>query len=220
VSLTRLVDLIFLVVFVVIAIRLVPAAFRGLRIYATIGSRRLQDATSFAPPEPAEVTRVTERLLELGFQRVGVRSAVLPDGIPRFEWDLVDGPTTTYVALVPVGGMTGAAMASYSAFADGAFVETMFPSGATVRRSNLDARPAGRTAEESIGLHYQRVAVFAADHGPPLTNRSMADLLTRDDTYRRIHGGVTIRRAVYTRVALALLVVVAAAALLLRVLVP
>jgi hypothetical protein len=220
VSPTRLVDLIFLVVFIVIAIKLVPSAYRALRIYATLGSRRLEDATSFAPAEPAAVAQLSDRLVELGFSRVGVRSAILPDGIRRFEWDLVDEPTTTYVAVIPVGGKTGAAMASYSAFADGAFVETTHPRGATVRRSNLDARPAGQTPEESIGLHRERVTAFAADHGPPLTNRSMADLLVRDDTYRRIHGGAVIRRDVYTLVTLAALVVVAAAALFVRILVP
>jgi hypothetical protein len=218
-SLTRLVDLIFLVVFVVIAIRLVPAAFRALRMYTTIGSRRLQDATSFAPSEPVAVAQVTNRLVALGFRRIGVRSTVLPDGIRRFEWDLVDQPGTTFVAIVPVGGKVGAAMASYSAFGDGAFVETTYPQGATVRRSNLDARPAGQTPEESIGLHYGRVAAFATDHGPPLINSSMADLLVRDDTYRRLHGGATIRRGVFVLVGLAVLVVVTAAALVVRILV-
>jgi hypothetical protein len=213
----RLIDLVFFVVLVVIAIRLVPAAARILRMYLTIRSRRLEDSTASAPPEPAPVTLVTDRLAALGFNRIGVRSAVLPDGIRRFEWNLVDSPTTTYVSLVPVAAMPGGVlMICYSAFDDGAFVDTMYPSGAKVRRPDLDAAPAGTTPEETVQAHQQRLSDFAGRHGLPLANRSMADLLTRDDTYRRRHGGATMRRRVYVLVAVTVLIVIAAAAELVR----
>ena len=214
---TRLIDLAFLVVFVLIGIRLVPGAFHMLRVYLTIGSRRLEDATAFAPAEPAEVYELTSRLMALGFRRIGVRSAVLPGEGRRFEWNLVDEPTTTYISLVPVAGKHRLITACYSAFADGAFLETVYPSGATVRRPDLDARAAGRTPEESISFHHQHLPEFAADHGPPLVNATMADLLARDDTYRRRHGGATIRRGVYTLAALAALVIATIAFLLVRI---
>jgi len=217
VSPTRLIDVAFLIVFVLIGIRLVPGAFRLLRIYLTIGSRRLEDATALAPAEPAEVSELTSRLLELGFKRIGVRSAVLPGEGRRFEWNLVDEPTTTYISLVPVAGKHRLITACYSAFADGAFLETVYPSGATVRRPDLDARAAGQTPEESISFHHQRLAGFAVDHGPPLTNATMADLLARDDAYRRRHGGATIRRGVYSLVALAAFVIATIAFLLARI---
>ena len=47
----------------------------------------------------------------------------------------------------------------------------------------------------------------------------MADLLARDDTYRRRHGGATICTRVFVYVGVTALVVVAAAIELLRVLV-
>jgi hypothetical protein len=217
VSLERLIDLVFFVVLVVIAIRLVPVAGRILRMYLTIRSRRLEDSTASAPPEPAPVTTVTDRLAAIGFSRIGVRSAVLPDGIRRFEWNLVDQPTTTYVSLVPVASIaSGVLMICYSAFGDDAFVDTMYPSGATVRRSDLDAAPAGTSPEEAVQAHYQRVSSFASRHGQPLANRSMADLLIRDDTYRRRHGGATMRKRVYVLVAVTVAIVVAAAAELVR----
>jgi hypothetical protein len=91
---------------------------------------------------------------------------VLPGEGRRFEWNLVDEPTTTYVSLVPVAGKHRLITACYSAFADGAFLETVLPersdspparSGRPRRRSNT---------EESIRPPtHQRLAGFAVDHG-------------------------------------------------------
>jgi hypothetical protein len=219
-SAERLFDLTVLIVLVVLAARLVPSASRILRMYLTIRSRRLQDATSDAPPEPAAVTAVATALEPLGFSRIGVRSAELPGIGRRFEWNLVDAPTTTYVSIVPSTALrTGFLLAAYSAFADGAFLSTHFPSGATVHRPDLDSVPAGTTPSDAVLAHRQRLSNFSAAHGPALQNRTMADLLARDDTYRRRHGGATIRTRVYLYVGITALVVVAAAIELLRVVV-
>ena len=213
----RLVDFAILLIVLLVAIRFVPAAGRILRLYLGIRSRRLEDATGSAPPEPPAVAALSERLIALGFSRIGVRSAVLPGPVRRFEWNLVDAPTTTYASLVPSSTLAGGVlMACYSAFADGAFVATTFPSGATVRRPDFDAAPAGPTAEDAVRAHYQRVSSFSAAHGPALANRSMADLLVRDDTYRRRHGGATIRTRVYVFVGMTALIVVLAALELIR----
>jgi len=213
-------DLFVLVVLVILAARLVPSASRILRMYLTIRTRRLEDATSSAPPEPAAVTNAVTGLEPLGFTRIGVRSTDLPGIGRRFEWNLVDEPTTTYVSLVPSTTLaTGFLMAAYSASADGAFLSTHYPSGATVSRPDFDSLAAGTTPAEAIRAHYQRLSAFSGAHGPALTNRSMGDLLVRDDTYRRLHGGATIRTRVYLYVGITALVVVAAAVELLRVLV-
>jgi hypothetical protein len=79
--------------------------------------------------------------------------------------------------------------------------------------------PAGTTPAEAVRAHSQRLSNFSATHGPALTNRTMADLLARDDTYRRRHGGATIRTRVYLYVGITVLVVFAAAVELLRVVV-
>ena len=219
-SAERLFDLTVLIVLVVLAVRLVPSASRILRMYLTIRSRRLRDATGDAPPEPAAVAAVATALEPLGFSRLGVRSTELPGIGRRFEWNLVDAPTTTYVSIVPTTALaTGFLMAAYSAFADGAFLSTHFPSGATGHRADLDSRPAGSTPAEAVLAHRQRLSDFSAAHGPPLPNRTMADLLTRDDTYRTRHGGATIRTRVYLYVGITALVVFAAAIELVRVVV-
>jgi hypothetical protein len=218
VSAVRIVDLGILIFLLVLAVRLVPTAIDVARIYGGIGRRRLEDATSFAPPPPPPVSVVIDELAPLGLERIGVRSVVLPNDQRRFEWNLVDAASTTYVALVPTRAMSGGVfIVCYSAFPDGAFLSTSYPQGKTVRRPDLDTVRAGRTPVECVRAHYDRLASFRLMHGAPLPNRSMADLLVRDDTYRRRHGGATMRTRVYGFVAVTAAVVLAASFELLRV---
>jgi hypothetical protein len=215
----RLLDLIILVVLLILAARLVPSAWKMIRIYSGIRHRRLEDATSFAPTSPPPVTALSSRLAVLGFTRIGVRSAVLPGEQRRFEWDMVDAATTTYVAMVPTPAIPGGVyMVCYSAFGDGAFVSTSFLVGTTVSRPDLDTTGAGGTPEETVAIHYRRIAAFSSAHGVPLMNRTMADLLVRDDTYRRRHGGATMRTRVYGFVAITAGLIIAIAIEVVRVL--
>jgi hypothetical protein len=220
-SLVRIIDIAFFVVLLFIAIRLLPVAWNMLRIYLGIKTRRLEDASSFAPSPPPAVAALATRLHDLGFRRIGERSTVLPGDKRRFEWDMVDELTTTYVSLGAAGpSLGGVLMICYSAFADGAFVDTSYPSGATVQREDFYAAPGGSTPEEAVAEHRRRVALFSSRHGPALPNGSMADLLVRDDTYRRRHGGITLRTRVYRFVGLTALVTLAAAIQLVRIIAP
>jgi hypothetical protein len=214
----RLLDLVVLATLVVLCVRLVPAAFRILQLYRGIGVRRLADGSTIAPPPTLAVALLAERLGRLGFERIGERTLVLPDGKRRFEWDLVDRATTTYAAIVPAAGATGGALlACYSAFADGGFVATTFPRGATVERRDFLATSVSTSPEEAVAAHARRIDGFSRAHGQPLANRSMADLLARDATYRMRHGGATLRRRVYGTVGFTALVVVAMIIVLARV---
>ena len=219
-STARVIDFVVLVVLLAVAVRVVPAAWNILRVYLGIKTRRLEDATSFSPAPPPAVTAVLARLVTIGFRRIGERSLVLPGDQRRFEWNLVDEPTTTYIAVVPARTMPGSALvAFYSAYADGAFVVTTFPTTERVQRPDFDAAPGAATIEDTATLHRQRAAAFSRVHGPALQNRSMADLLQRDDTYRRRHGGATMKVRVYRFVALSAVLVLVAALELVRVVV-
>jgi hypothetical protein len=216
---SRLFDLGLLVFLTVLLWQLLPRAWRVTQIYSGIRSRRLEDGSAIAPPPPPGVARMGEQLKEIGFRRVGERTLVLPGVGRRFEWNLVDEPTTTYVALVPVAtSPLGARLSCYSAFADGAFVATSYPDGTTVQRDDLLAGAAGRTPVECVQEHRRRVATFAAPHGAPLRNETMADLLARDATYRERHGGATLRRRVWLFDGFAAAAVVATALTLVRLL--
>jgi hypothetical protein len=210
----RALDLVILVVLLAVAVTLVPRAVAVWRVYGGIRGRRLADGSSLAPPAPAAVAALATRLAPLGFRRIGERTLVLPGAGRRFEWNLVDAATTTYVALVPFG--PAARLVCYSAFADGAFVQTAFPVGTRIHRDDLVAEAVAEDPETAVATHRRLVAAAGAAHGAPLENRTMGDLLARDDTYRRRHGGATMRRRVWLFIAFTALVVVAAAGALVR----
>jgi hypothetical protein len=214
----RLLDLVVLVALLAICVRLVPSAIRMLQIYGGVRNRRLADGSAMAPPAPPAVALMAERLGRLGFQRIGERTLVLPGEGRRFEWNLVDRATTTYVALVPTTPLLGGVLlACYSAFGDGAFVQTTWPRGATINRPDLLASAVATSPEDTVAMHLRTVAEFSRLHGQPLPNRSMADLLARDATYRTRHGGATLRGRVFGFVGLTALVVLATAFVIVRV---
>jgi hypothetical protein len=214
VTAVRLLDLVVLVAFVAILVLLLPRTWAMWRIYAGIRHRRLQDGSSFAPPAPPEVAALATRLGSVGFERIGERTLVLPDGVRRFEWDLVDMTSTTYVAVVPF--RASGRMVCYSAFADGAFVETAYPIGTQVRRPDLVADVVTSSPEDAVVAHRRLLSEASSAHGPALSNRSMQDLLLRDATYRERHGGATMRRRMYVTVMMSGLVVLATASVLVR----
>jgi hypothetical protein len=219
-STLRLLDLIIVAVLLLVSYRLVPSAWNSWQIYSGIKGRRLEDASSFAPPPPPAVQAVAILLQPYGFIRIGERSTVLPGNQRRYEWNFVDEPTTTYVSVVPIRTAALAALVGfYSCYADGSFIVTTYPRAEAVRRPNFDAAPGGATIEQTIALHKQRAREWSQSHGQPLENRTMADLLVRDDTYRRLHGGATLRTRVYKNLAITAVVVIATAAELLRVVV-
>ena len=211
----RMLDLLVLVLLGALLIRTVPQTWAIWRIYMGIGRRRLQDGSSIAPPPPAPVAAIAARLGAIGFQRIGERTLVLPGGKRRFEWDLIDESSTTYVAIVPLGGI--GRMVCYSAFGDGAFVETAYPMGTQMRRPDLVANVVASSPEDAVVAHRRLLAESSSTHGPALTNRSMKDLLARDATYRQRHGGATMRRRVYSLVGVSALGVLATATVLMRV---
>ena len=208
----RALELVVLVVLVAVLLVLVPRTWWLWRVYAGIRHRRLQDGSSFAPPPSAAVAALSARLHPLGFERIGERTLVLPGGLRRFEWDLVDTSSTTYVAVGPVD--RGARMTCYSAFADGAFVETAYPVGTALRRPDLVASVVQTSPQDAVTAHRQLLTECSATHGRALENRTMADLLERDATYRVRHGGATMRRRVYGRVASTAIAVLFAASVL------
>jgi hypothetical protein len=200
----RLLDLVLLLSLLIVAVGLVPASQMLLQIYLGIRNRRLVDATAWAPAPPQEVATLMERLATIGFGPLGVRSASLLGDRRRFEWNLVGQPATTYVSLLPAPAVTGGAlMVCHTAFGDGSFVATYFPTGVESTGDRLLAQSTDESPEAAIALHRRAVAAFAVDHGAPLPNRSMADLLQHDATYRQLHAGATLRRRAYAYVAVA-----------------
>lgn len=197
-------DLVLLLCLLIVAASLVPASQAMLQIYLGIKSRRLEDATDWAPAPPPQVSRLMERLAASGFRTIGVRSASLLGNRRRFDWDVLGPSTTTYISLLPAPAVTGdVLMVCHTAFADGTFVATYFPTGVSSAGERLLASSTDESPEAAIELHRQAVADFATRHGSPLENHSMADLLQRDATYRQLHAGASLRTRAYIYVAMA-----------------
>ena len=206
----RTLDLVLLLSLLIIAVGLVPASQVMLQIYLGIKSRRLVDATTWAPPPPAPVTELMQHLARAGLKPLGVRAAALVGNRRRFEWNLVDESTTTYVSLIPAPAVgAGVLMVCHTAFADGSFVATYYPTGVQAAGEKLVAVSTSESPDAALVLHHDTVAAFSADHGAPLQNRSMADLVERDATYRRLHGGAAVRGRAYAYVGMAALLAMA-----------
>jgi hypothetical protein len=82
-------DIVVLVVLFLIAFRLLRASYDIVRMYRSIRSRRLEDASALAPPAPPAVAAVADPLIALGFSRIGERSTVLPSSGRRFARPLI-----------------------------------------------------------------------------------------------------------------------------------
>jgi hypothetical protein len=206
----RTLDLVLLLSLLIIAVSLVPASQLMLQLYLGIRNRRLVDATDWAPPPPPPVSGLMDHLAKIGFKSIGVRSASLFGNRRRYEWNLVGQPTTTYVSLLPAPAVAGGAlMVCHTAFDDGAFVATYFPTGVQENSEKLLAGSTNESPEAAIALHNQAVTGFSIGHGAPLENHSMADLLQHDATYRKLQAGANLRRRAYAYVGMAIVLAMA-----------
>jgi hypothetical protein len=178
---------------ILLLLRFVPPAMRVWAIYAGTRTRRLADAGPFEVQAPAEVGHILEQLRAIGFERIGERTLVLPDGQRRYEWLWADTTGETYVAVVPSRYLP-ALMACYTAFADWAWLQTNFPRGEVITRPGYVARFVTSSPADAVSAHRAEIARLQPIHGAPRPVRTMAESLRMDAEYRTRHGGVTLRR--------------------------
>jgi hypothetical protein len=170
-----------------------PPAMRAWRIYSGSRTRRLADAGPLEIPPPAPVAAILDELRGLGFQRIGERTLVLPDGQRRFEWTWGEETGETYVAVVPVRNLP-ALMACYTAFADWTWLQTSYPRGEIIDRATYVGRLVTTSPTDAVIAHRAEAARLRTDHGAARPVRTMADTLRMDAEYRSRYGGVTLRR--------------------------
>jgi hypothetical protein len=190
----RTLELAGLALAILLLLWFVPPASRAWRLYAGTKTRRLADAGPAEIPPPAPVAAVLDQLRTLGFHRIGERTLVLPDGRRAFEWLWADETGYTYVAAVPSRILSGVLVACYTAFADWSWLQTNFPRGETIDRSDYTARAVTTSIEDQVGAHRDEMGRLIPIHGAPRPVRTMADSLQHDAEYRTRHGGVTLGR--------------------------
>jgi hypothetical protein len=178
---------------ILLLLRFTPPALRSWRIYAGTSTRRLADAGPLEIPPPGPVAAVLDQLEAAGFHRIGERTLVLPEGRRVFEWLWADESGETYVAVVP-SRFIGALVACYTAFADWAWLQTHYPRGETIDRSDFVTRFTETSVSDAIEIQRREIARLRPIHGAVRPVRTMADSLVHDDEYRTRHGGVTLRR--------------------------
>lgn len=211
-SVERLLALAVFAAAVLLLIRVAPAAIRSWRIYAGTGRRRQQDASGRAPTMPPGVADREAVLADLGYDRLGATSLVLPVG-ERFAWVMAATDAQSYVLLVenPRISLTGI----YSAWTDGMWLGTLHPRGEPSDRPTLQVRMVATTLAEAVAVHRAGVERLAAVHGPPRPIRTMSDMIALDADYRTRFGGSRIRpvtmRIVLPTLAIALIAVLSLA---------
>ena len=165
-------------------------ALRSWRVYAGTGQRRQRDATGEAIPVPASVQEREARLRACGYTEIGKTSLQLPQRV-AYSWILASEDARSYAIVVTTSqlGMT----AFYSAWADGTWIGTSHPIGATIDSGGLQLRVVPTTLEDAAAVHRERLAAMMRVHGEPRAVRAMPDLLALDDDYRRRFGGSELR---------------------------
>lgn len=211
-SVERLLALAVLAAAILLLLRLAPAAIRSWRIHAGTGQRRQQDASGRAPAMPAGVADRAALLADLGYERLGVTSLVLPVG-ERFAWILAATDAQSYVILVenPRISLTGI----YSAWADGMWLGTLHPRGEPSDRPTLQVRAVATTLADAVAVHRAALERLTTVHSGPRAIHTMADMLALDADYRTRFGGSRLRpltmRIVLPTLAIALIAVLALA---------
>jgi hypothetical protein len=166
----------------------------GILIYTGAPRRRPTDAShlNMAPPSNAQAT--VDRLVTLGFQRLGETYTRMPLAMsPGPIWIYVDSSKTTQAEIVEI---TPGAFYT-TVFADGSVVETGFPQGENIVTPNFLSQTVTTSVEDAYHLHMQNIVEFQAAHGSPQLIKSIEDHLYWDGIYRARHAQRKMRRVFY-----------------------
>jgi hypothetical protein len=190
----RTLELAGLALSILLLLRFAPPAVRSWRIYSGTRTRRLADAG--VVQAPFGVQAVLDQLGELGFTRIGERYVDLPGRGPMVEWTWTDETGETYASVVP-SLVIGAILSCYTAFADWTWLQTNFPRGATIARSNYVASVVATSPRDAVSAHRAAIARLRPAHGAPRPVRTMADSLRMDAEYRTRYAGTTLKGLTY-----------------------
>jgi hypothetical protein len=148
-------------------------------------------ATGLIEAPRTDVAELIGELRKLGFEIVGATDTTVGGGRPIRTWVLTDasGPGTAWIevgiARTPIAILLSRA-------GDGRFLESSFPSGATIDVPNLLARPIGGTVEETLAAHRATLDEWTSRAGPPLVVRTLDEYRRVEDELRERTGGMRI----------------------------
>jgi hypothetical protein len=163
----------------------------GVLIYLGAQTRKPRDASNLNLKFPQSAQATVDRLVALGFQRLGETYTQMPLAIsPGPTWILVDGQRATQAEIVEINPGTFYT----SVFADGAVIETGFPQGENIITTNFISQTVTTSIEDAFHQHLQYTLDFQAKHGAPEPIRNMEDYLHWDGMYRKHYARLKMRR--------------------------
>jgi hypothetical protein len=166
----------------------------GLLIYKGAPKRRPTDASHLNLAAPMNTQATIDRLVTLGFQRLGETYTRMPLAMsPGPTWIFVDASMTTQVEIVEIN----LGIFFTTVFADGSVVETGFPQGENISTPNFISQTITTSVEDAYHLHTQSIVDFQIAHGTPQLIKGMDDYLYWDGVYRERHAQRKMRRVLY-----------------------
>lgn len=161
------------------------------RVLAEIRAAESVVATGLVEAPRPDVAALIGELRRLGFEMVGATDTSIGGGRPIRTWVLTDpgGPATTWVEV----GIARTPIAIFlSRAADGRFLETSFPDGATIDVPDLFARPIRASVGDALEGHRATLAEWSEQAGESLVVRTLDDYRLVETELRERTGGMRI----------------------------
>jgi hypothetical protein len=142
-------------------------------------------------PTRDDVATLIDELRRLGFELVGATDTMIGARSPIRTWVMTEGgwPGTTWVE---VGLARAPVVIFLSRAADGRFLETVFPDGATIDHPNVLTRPIETSLADAVAEHRAVLAEWTSRLGPPIAVRTLQDYRQVEPELRARTGGLLI----------------------------
>ncbi len=163
----------------------------GVLIYMGVPKRRPSDASHLNLTPPANSQTSVEKLISLGFHRLGETYLRMPLAMsPGPTWIFVNEQANILAEIVEIS--PGAYFTTV--FSDGSVVETGYPQGEDISTTDFLSQTVTTNIDNAYQLHLQCVDEFKTHHGEPQAVKNIQDYLLWDGLYRTRHAQRKMRR--------------------------
>jgi hypothetical protein len=183
-------------IFLVASILFIPSIWRSIRTYLTAPHLSSIDVTAQNLPPIPEIAPTIDRLVELGFHRLGELQIYLSPGKPGLIiWLFVNDERTTAAQIVFLNKRVFRAFDSR--FGDDSLVTTMqivaYPNLPTIEEWGYRLHHVMTDVEGTYRHHQMQLAEHSRDHGAPLRLETVDDYQRSNEIYRSHYS----RRVLY-----------------------
>ncbi|GEM_PF-2597174 len=175
--------MILVVALALIILSVLYAVGSYVRVVSAAPQLRPVDMSHLETPPPPALHPVADRLIRLGFRRVGEAGQAAPSSSPDMPqiWYFTDQEGTTCAGVFAVGARVHAVI--YSWFGQEAVIVTAFPAGETINEPNFRFHVVSTGIEDAYRHHLEQLPDFKIRYGPPARLDHMAEILLLDAVY-------------------------------------